>query len=114
MLLSCYSPMLRIAWTSSYVLPLPPHHRFPMSKYELLPMQLVHEGTITEGNLFHPDSISPDWLLRTHDPDYVCRLDELTLTPAEIRRSGFPLSDTVVKREKVIVNGALLTTHFAL
>lgn len=85
-----------------------------MSKYELLPMQLVHEGTITEGNLFHPDSISPDWLLRTHDPDYVSRLDELTLTPAEIRRTGFPLSDTVVKREKVIVNGTLLATHFAL
>src|SRR5690606_12364905 len=36
------------------------------------------------------------------------------LTPAEIRRTGFPLSDTVVKREKVIVNGTLLTTHFAL
>ncbi len=77
-------------------------------------MQLIHEGTITESNLFHPESISPDWLLSTHDPYYVSRLDALTLTPAEIRRTGFPLSDSVVKREKVIVKGTLLATHFAM
>ena len=85
-----------------------------MSKYELLPMQLVHEGTISESNLFHPEPISHEWLLHTHESGYVSRLDALALSPAEIRRTGFPLSDTVVKREKVIVNGTLLATHFAL
>jgi len=44
--------MLKIAWTESYILSLPPNHRFPMSKYELLPQQLLHEGTITHENIF--------------------------------------------------------------
>ncbi len=106
--------MLKIAWTPAYVLPLPPNHRFPMSKYELLPMQLIHEGTITESNLFHPDSIDPEWIRRTHDSHYVDRLGALALTPAEIRKTGFPLSEALIKREKVIANGTLLATHYAL
>lgn len=46
--------MLKVAWSENYVLPLPPHHRFPMSKYEVLPQQLLYEGTLTEANFF-PD-----------------------------------------------------------
>ena len=45
--------MLKIAWAESYVLPLPVNHRFPMSKYELLPQQLLYEGTIETANIFN-------------------------------------------------------------
>ena len=37
--------------STSFKLPLPPEHRFPMEKYDLLPRQLLHEGTISENEI---------------------------------------------------------------
>jgi hypothetical protein len=45
---------IKIAYDPVYVQPLPPGHRFPMLKYELIPEQLLYEGTITHKNLFSP------------------------------------------------------------
>lgn len=106
--------MLKVAWTDAYVLPLPPHHRFPMSKYEVLPQQLLHEGTITASNIFHPAPIDPEWVLFTHEEDYFNRLQTLTLSPSEVRRTGFPLNRLVVDREMMIVNGTLECARYAL
>lgn len=105
--------MLKIAWTEKYVLPLPPNHRFPMSKYEVLPQQLLHEGTIRTENLFAPPPVEENWILRTHDESYWRKLSTLTLSPKEIRRTGFPLNQHLVDREVVIANGTLLGTHYA-
>jgi len=105
--------MLKIAWSPEYVLPLPPNHRFPMSKYEVLPQQLLHEGTITEGNIFHPTPLDEKWILLTHDQDYWNRLSSLTLAPQEIRRTGFPLTEELVQREITIANGTLQCTRYA-
>jgi acetoin utilization deacetylase AcuC-like enzyme len=106
--------MLKVAWSEAYVLPLPPNHRFPMSKYEVLPQQLLHEGTIQEGNIFRPDPLTEERVVRTHDPGYWSRLKNLSLTEREIRRTGFPLTDALVKREVVIANGTVRCTHYAL
>lgn len=106
--------MLKIAWTESYVLSLPPNHRFPMSKYEILPQQLLHEGTIRPENIFHPEPIQESLILTTHDQGYWSRLKNLTLSPKEIRRTGFPLTDELVRREITIANGTVLCTHYAL
>ncbi|MEQ1588682.1 MAG: histone deacetylase [Cyclobacteriaceae bacterium] len=105
--------MLKIAWALEYVLPLPPNHRFPMSKYEVLPQQLVHEGTITEDNIFHPTPLDEKWIMLTHDPDYWRRLSSLSLTPQEIRRTGFPLTKELVQREITIANGTLQCALYA-
>jgi acetoin utilization deacetylase AcuC-like enzyme len=105
--------MLKIAWSESYVLPLPPNHRFPMSKYEVLPQQLLYEGTIRQENLFEPPPIDKQWIVRTHEESYWNKLQHLALSPREIRRTGFPLTREVVTREVTIVNGTLLCTHFA-
>ncbi len=105
--------MLKIAWSESYVLPLPPSHRFPMSKYEILPQQLLHEGTISDSNLFHPQPIDISQIIRTHRPVYWEKLDSLSLSAAEIRRTGFPLTRQLVDREVTIMNGTLLCTHYA-
>ncbi|MBN8578416.1 MAG: histone deacetylase [Cytophagales bacterium] len=106
--------MLRIAWSPAYVLPLPPNHRFPMSKYEVLPEQLVHEGTVTHENFFAPDPLPEEWILKTHTADYWHKLSQLALTPQEVRRTGFPLTRELVAREIRIANGTLQCTRFAL
>lgn len=106
--------MLKVAWADSYVLPLPATHRFPMSKYEVLPQQLLHEGTIRSANVFHPKPISREWIVRTHNESYWNRLNNLELTPKEIRRTGFPLTSSVIDREVTIMQGTLECTDFAL
>jgi acetoin utilization deacetylase AcuC-like enzyme len=107
-----FNGMLKIAWSESYVLPLPASHRFPMSKYELLPQQLLHEGTITTDNLFIPTPASREVILRTHSEDYWNNLSSLSLSLQEIRRIGFPLTRHLVDREIIIANGtAECATH---
>ena len=46
--------MLKIAYHPIYKHPLPEGHRFPMEKYDLLPKQLLYEGTCTEANFLNP------------------------------------------------------------
>ncbi|WP_161889899.1 histone deacetylase family protein [Pontibacter russatus] len=106
--------MLKIAWTEIFSHSLPEGHRFPMAKYDLLPEQLLYEGTITGENLFAPATLPEQYVLNTHDAAYWRRLSQLQLTPAEIRKTGFPLSEALVQRELVIMNGTLQATLFAL
>jgi acetoin utilization deacetylase AcuC-like enzyme len=106
--------MLKIAWHEKFAHSLPQGHRFPMLKYELLPEQLLYEGTITAENLFCPEPLSEKDILLTHDPAYWQRLKELRLSAAEIRKTGFPLSRELVEREVVIMNGTVQAALFAL
>lgn len=106
--------MLKIAWNKSYVLPLPPSHRFPMSKYEVLPEQLLHEGTISTSNIFSPNPIDEKWILKTHEATYWDKLKTLSLSPKEARRTGFPQSKELINREITIMNGTLQCALFAM
>ncbi|HMQ00275.1 MAG TPA: histone deacetylase [Cyclobacteriaceae bacterium] len=106
--------MLKIAWSPQYVLSLPPNHRFPMSKYELLPQQLLYEGTISEANIFSPTTIDTTWVLLSHENTYLQKLINLSLSDKEIRRTGFPLTRMLVDRELVIMQGTLQCAIYAL
>ncbi len=96
-----------IAFDPIYAHPLPEGHRFPMLKYELIPAQLLHEGTIPESALFAPHPIPENSILRTHDADYWQRMKALQLSPREMRAIGFPLSAPLVEREIRILQGTL-------
>lgn len=82
--------MLRIAYSPIYKYELPEGHRFPMIKYELLPEQLLYEGTVSEANFFHPEPAAEEVITRTHEPGYWNRLKNLELSEKEIRAIGFP------------------------
>ncbi|MDQ3191472.1 MAG: histone deacetylase [Bacteroidota bacterium] len=106
--------MLKIAWSEIYAHPLPLGHRFPMLKYELLPQQLLYEGTITTENLFEPRLLNEAIILLTHCKLYWERLSSLKLTASEIRKTGFPHSKELIKRESYIMNGTVLAADYAL
>ena len=105
--------MLKVAYNSIYAHPLPPGHRFPMLKYELIPEQLIHEGTLTKESLFSPEPLNEETILWTHEADYWHQLRDLTLPPKEQRRIGFPLSAQLVEREIRIAKGTIDGCHFA-
>ncbi len=106
--------MLRIAYHPIYAHPLPEGHRFPMLKYELIPQQLIHEGIITENNLFTPQPLDEETILLTHDMDYWQRMKTLKLTNREMRAVGFPLSQELVQREIIISQGTIDCTKYAM
>lgn len=106
--------MLKIAWSPIYNHPLPPKHRFPMEKYELLPKQLLHEGTVAENNFFEPRQLTLEEILAVHDLSYWEKLDQLSFTKKEERRSGFPISKLLVEREVTINGGTIQAAEFAL
>lgn len=85
-----------------------------MDKYDLLPRQLIHEGTITEDNIFTPVPLEEKWILMAHDATYWQNLKNLKLTKREIRKTGFPLSGLLVKREIIIAQGTLQCCNYAL
>jgi len=106
--------MLKIAFDPIYAHPLPEGHRFPMLKYELIPAQLLHEGVITERNLFSPEPLNEETILWTHDKAYWAQLRDLTLPPKEQRRIGFPLNKQLVEREIRIAKGTIDGCHYAI
>ncbi len=84
-----------------------------MSKYDLIPGQLLHEGVITADNLFEPGHVSEENILLTHDKAYWEQLRDLTLPPKEQRRTGFPLSAQLIERERMIAQGTIDCCHYA-
>lgn len=106
--------MLKIAWSEIYHHPLPENHRFPMEKYSLLPEQLIYEGTVFESQFFAPKPLSIEAILRTHDLEYWNKLSSLKLSKQEERKTGFPLSSSLVEREITIMNGSVEAARFAM
>ncbi|MBC6400387.1 MAG: histone deacetylase [Ekhidna sp.] len=106
--------MLKVAWSDSYNHPLPEGHRFPMEKYDLLPKQLIHEGTIDESNLFQPGTLTEKEILAVHKDSYWQKLINLDFSRREERKSGFPITEKLVEREITISAGTIRCTDFAL
>lgn len=106
--------MLKIAFDPIYHHPLPQGHRFPMEKYSLLPEQLIYEGTCSEANFFAPGMLSETQILRSHREAYWQKLKTLSLSKAEERKTGFPLSAQLVERERRINQGTIECAIHAL
>ena len=106
--------MLSIAYHPLYAHPLPEGHRFPMAKYDVLPQQLLYEGTCTKANFFEPNPVTKKHVLACHDASYVDELLTLSLSPRAVRKIGFPLSKALVQRELVIAQGTITASLQAL
>lgn len=108
------TPLLKIAWDPIYAHPLPEGHRFPMLKYDLIPEQLLYEGTIAHNNLFSPRVCDDEVVLWTHTRDYVQKLHQQTLSAREQRHIGFPQSPRLTQRELVIAQGTIDCCYHAM
>jgi acetoin utilization deacetylase AcuC-like enzyme len=106
--------MIKVAFSPIYYHKLPEGHRFPMLKYELIPEQLLYEGTISHENLFVPNKCDKIDVLRTHDLEYYEKLINQQLSPSEQRKIGFPQSPELIERELIITQGTIDCALFAL
>ena len=90
---------MRLFPSDRYRLPLPDGHRFPVEKYRALRKRLEAEAAAGAALEFiEPHAATDEEILRVHDRAYVGRVMAGTLTPAEVRRIGFPWSEQLVAR----------------
>lgn len=93
-----------------YVAPLPPGHRFPMSKYEA-----TRDAIAAEGHAFRaPEEAPRALLLGAHSESYVDAVLASAVDPAIERRIGFAVTPAVSRRSRLSVGGTWAAAHHAL
>ena len=101
-----------VFYSDHFILPLPPGHRFPMSKYGLLRARVLASS-------FAPDTCVPPAatdleLERVHDPAYVGRVVTGELSRAEQQAIGFPWSEQMVERSRRSAGATIAACRSAL
>jgi len=99
--------MFAVAYHPVYRYPVPEGHRFPMEKYELLPLQLLREGIVARKDFFIPGLADISCIYAAHDRDYADRFIGGKLSAQEIRRIGFEQTPLLAERELRLVSGTL-------
>ncbi|MEM9588972.1 MAG: histone deacetylase, partial [Planctomycetota bacterium] len=105
---------MRMYYTDHFELPLPERHRFPMDKYRRLRRRIASSDCHANDPLLVPPAASDNQLMRCHCPDYIRRVDSGTLTPAEIRRIGFPWSPKMAERSRRSTGATIAASRAAL
>jgi len=105
---------MRVFYTPRYYADIGEGHIFPIRKFELVRDRLVAEGTLTAGELVEPEPATRADVLLVHSDDYVSRLCEGRLTPAELRRLGLPWSPSLVQRSFYAVGGTIAAARCAI
>ena len=98
-------------YADPFVLPLPPGHRFPMSKYRLLREQL--DG-LTGLQMGQAPPASDGELALAHTPAYVAAVIDGALSAAHQREIGFPWSEAMVARARRSVGATICAARAAL
>jgi len=94
-----------------HLLPLPPGHRFPRSKYRLLRERVA---SLADLEAHEAEPVGDADLIRVHDPAYVAAVTAGTLGAAEQRAIGFPWSEEMVERSRRSVGATLAAARAAL
>jgi acetoin utilization deacetylase AcuC-like enzyme len=105
---------MKIFYTDQFVLPLPPGHRFPMSKYSRLRERVTASGIIPPHELVIPEPVTAAQLCTVHTADYVTRVFGGALDHHEQRRIGFPWSPFMVERSCRSVGATIAAARAAL
>lgn len=101
--------MLKVFYSDHFAVPLPPDHRFPLSKYRRLRESALEGGILTQTELEIPEAATDEQIGYVHHKGYLDKLTQGTLNEKEIRRIGFPWSAKLVERSRRSVGG----THSA-
>jgi acetoin utilization deacetylase AcuC-like enzyme len=105
---------MRCFYSDTFVLPLPPGHRFPMAKYAGLRERILAEGIVCADDLHEAPRAGWDDILLVHTPDYAQAVEHGTLPREAQRRIGFPWSPQMVERSRRSVGATLAAMRAAL
>lgn len=102
---------MRLFYCDHFEIPLPAGHKFPIEKYRLLRERIAADGFWD----LEPATPAPiETIALAHDRDYVEQFVNGTLSPAAMRRIGFPWSQGLVNRTLASAGGTQTATSDAL
>ncbi len=87
-------------------------NKFPIKKFGELAKALIKNKVVK--NFYIPEPCSVETLKEAHTEDYIYKIKNKTLDKNEIRKIGFPLVDSVVRRSFIATGGTVLATKLAL
>ncbi len=96
----------------SFVLPLPPGHSFPMSKYRLL--REAVDAQMPELRVQEALPATDGELALAHEPDWISAVAHGHTTVAQQREIGFPWSERMVERARRSVGATIQAARAAL
>ncbi len=87
-------------------------HKFPVNKFSELANYLIKNKIVEK---FHePYECSEKTLKRVHSERYIKHIKNKTLDKSAIKKIGFPLVDSVVRRSLVATGGTVLAAKLAI
>ncbi len=105
---------MKVFYSDTFDLKLPPGHRFPGNKYGMLRRTLLKDGILSEAMMQASALIDDAALMRAHDPAYIAAIDSGAIDAKAMRRIGFPWSKHIALRARATMGGALAAAREAL
>ena len=102
---------MQVFYATQFVLPLPPGHRFPMGKYQLLRDRLADE--LPDLQLMQALPATDGELALAHTPGYIQGISDGTVEPAILREIGFPWSPAMAERARRSVGATISACRVA-
>ena len=87
-------------------------NKFPIKKFGELAKALIKNKIVK--NFYIPEPCSVETLKEVHTEEYINKIKNKTLDKNEIRKIGFPLVDSIVRRSFIATGGTVLATKLAL
>ena len=87
-------------------------HKFPIKKFEKLANFLIEKKIIK--NFYEPYPCSEETLKRAHSENYIKNVKNKTLDKDRIKKIGFPLVDSVIRRSLIATGGTVLASKLAI
>ncbi len=85
-----------------------------MVKYDLLPKLLLENQIITHEDIIVTDLVEEKDITLVHSVEYLTMCNTLSIPINMMRRIGFPQDESIIHREKLIMQGTINSALFAL
>ena len=87
-------------------------HKFPINKFGELADYLIKNKIVK--NFHKPYPCSDETLKRAHSENYIKQIKNKTLDKISVKKIGFPLVESVVKRSFIATGGTVLASKLAV
>ena len=95
-----------------YVAKIEDDHKFPIKKFGELANYLIDRKIVSK--FYEPNPCSIETLKEAHSENYIYSVKNKKLSEKDIKKIGFPLNDSVVRRSFVATGGTVLASKLAI
>ena len=95
-----------------YVAKIEDDHKFPIKKFGELANYLIERKIVSK--FYEPNPCSIETLKEAHSEKYIFNVKNKKLSEKDIKKIGFPLNDSVVRRSFVATGGTVLASKLAI